>query len=924
MPIILDDVQQNTGAVQTFNPKLFFHDKLTGRGGTTAGLLSAKNNPNTIDQNVVTSSSHYSSSKRDYHNGTTQTSIIPMLPIAQDCLNYMTEITRPDISELLCIGQSRTTATNNSKLYMDMQIACITINDSKITTQNGFGPTTTKRELIQCYYTRVFVVKDANDKKAVLTDMLSFNAYENLYAYVMTSNPLVELPNIITQALSRRFDIDTKAILDYVANIDIYDMVVRACEVWQTTIDKVMDELLSNMSSQKQAFANSTREIMLKYQLKYLMTYNIPLDLYRNIHKSVAKYFTPQEANDLCKQNLNLLLSDTMNNLQNNKSLIQSFTPPQPTVQLPQSVVKLSAEQTNAVMSTEPLILVQAGAGTGKSTLILGRIDYLMTCGVNPNDIMVLSFTNAAADNIKEKNPNVHSMTIASMIHEIYSANFSGHELSSLDTIINSLDIYYPTTVGTQSPQQKVAETFKRRCSRIIRNDANAFTDMNNFIEENYDDVIAILDTIHQTSLELEIIICYQKIDTLIEPPSVTSKFLIMDEVQDNSIFEFVYTLKYIDKHKESLFIVGDCSQTLYEFRASNPRALNILEGSGTFTTYQLHVNYRSNQEILDFANIILRNIEANQYANIQLQANSLAQVTEQSFLDKVHFNYHQLNKITQWKDALPSIFANEIKPYIDDCIARGEQVAVLAFTRRDVYQIQNILTNQYPNLITTSLVPDKMFNSTIMSNFIKNYWGDIKFVPKASIMNTICSEIMYRLDKLVYDPVAAQPKVTKILSNWKNEQGAIISAWLAQVNNGQLTSDAFMELLKENMLQHEIKSNAMKQALLSNKNQQAKKEAAIKGSNFLLSTIHSAKGLEFDNVVVLYRNENALAEDKKRMYYVAFTRAMKSEYILAYDTVASPQVQADYITVLEGLHKTAPAANSPLNTRPKNRRIKI
>ena len=190
--------------------------------------------------------------------------------------------------------------------------------------------------------------------------------------------------------------------------------------------------------------------------------------------------------------------------------------------------------------------------------------------------------------------------------------------------------------------------------------------------------------------------------------------------------------------------------------------------------------------------------------------------------------------------------------------------------------------------------------------------------------MNTICSEIMYRLDKLVYDPVAAQPKVAKILSNWKSEQGAIISSWLAQVNNGQLTSDAFMELLKENMLQHEIKSNAMKQALLSNKNQQAKKEAAIKGSNFLLSTIHSAKGLEFDNVVVLYRNENALAEDKKRMYYVAFTRAMKSEYILAYDTVASPQVQADYITVLEGLHQKAPAANSPLNTRPKNRRIKI
>lgn len=919
MPILLDDIQQSAPAVQTFNPK-FFSEKLTGRGGTSAGLLSAKNNPAAIDPQVVTSSSHYGSSKREIRNGNTVSTHIPIYPFSRDILPLIKTLHRPDLNDMVLVGQAK---SSKSELYMDMSIFAIQINDTKTPTQNGLGPIVTNREFIQCYIVRFFAVNDKNKTEHTLSSLNNLSKNSNVYGYVLTSNPLQELQSDVYQNLTGAgFNVNMKTILDFLSTYEIYDAVVRMSEVWQSTIDTWMDELLMNFKNTN--WKNSMSEYQLKYQLKYIMNYNIPLDLYRHIYQSIQKYFFAQDAKDLCKQNLNLLLSDTMNNLQNNKAAIHSFTPPQPTIQLPQSVMNLSPEQTKAVMSTEPLILVQAGAGTGKSTLILGRIDYLVACGVAPEDIMVLSFTNAAANHIKDKNPNVHSMTIASMIHEIYSTNFSGHELSSLDTIVNSLDIYYPPVVGSKNNQQTVAEQFQRKCRAMIKNDANNFTEMNNFIEDNYDEVMQILDTIHQTSLELEIIICYQKIDTLVEPNTVSSKYLIMDEVQDNSIFEFVYTLKYIDKHKESLFIVGDCSQTLYEFRASNPRALNILEGSKTFATYQLNVNYRSNQEILDFANIALRNIEANQYANIQLQANSLAQVTEQSFLDKVHFNYHQLNKITQFSDALPSIFAKEIKPYIDDCLAKGEQVAFLAFTRRDIARIQHILSTQYPNHSAVSLVPEKMYNSTIMSSFIKKYWNEIKFVPTGNIVNTIIQEVMAKLQFLVYDPIASQQKIMKILLNWRSEQGAIIQTWINQVNAGQLTADAFMDLLRENMLQHEIKSNAMKQALLSNRNQQAKQDDAVKNANFLLSTIHSAKGLEFDNVVVFYRNENSLAEDKKRMYYVAFTRAMKSEYILAYDTTGSPQIQADYITVLEGLHAKAPAANSPLDRRPKNRRIKI
>lgn len=234
------------------------------------------------------------------------------------------------------------------------------------------------------------------------------------------------------------------------------------------------------------------------------------------------------------------------------KHIRRSLASYEPVKQVPMRCIEVDAP--------DKLYVIKDFIVTHNSSVILSRIEALIEAGVNPHDITVLSFTNAAADHITDKNPNVNSMTIARMIHEIYTANFTGHELSSLDTIANSIEIYYPFKPGRIQPT--IAERFQQKIKNLIKSDTNAFTEMNNFIEDNYDEVINILDTIHQTSLELEIIICYQKIETFIEPPNVKSKYLIIDEVQDNSIFEFVYMLKYVSKNKEALFMVGkhDCN----------------------------------------------------------------------------------------------------------------------------------------------------------------------------------------------------------------------------------------------------------------------------------------------------------------------------------------------------------------------------
>lgn len=888
MPITLDNldtIAQST--VKIYSPT-FFDKTLTGKG-KVAGLLNENRNPVYVPAGVTTVHENIHTIRRKITNGNTDTNFIPVNPLTADAWECMTEIHKPDKSKLTKIAE-------NKKMGVSVEM-CMPVHS--LTLEETISPTGGRiKKLTTCYQLLLFFTKDTSKNKYSKIDVYNGfygNVYNNTYCYIFTCNPMPDLNKITTDlATNGSFDIDNMAILDFFNNYSLYDNVVARAEEWNTTIDAILKEYFVNVISAHNGKAtNGVAKI-----LRRLETYNVPLELYKNIYSLIKTYFTKDDdAVILCKQNLNLLLSDTLNNLNANKPLLTSIPTPNKPVS-PASLNKFSQEQKKAITATDPLVLVQAGAGTGKSTVILGRIDYMIATGIKPEDITVLSFTNAAADHIKDKNPNIHSMTIASMIHMIYALNFPEHELSNLDTVINSLMIYYP--------HDSLADTFRKKLIGIKKNDRDSFTSMNNFIEAHYDEIINMLDTLKQTSLELEIIICYQQIDKFKEPAEVASKYLIIDEVQDNSIFEFIYTLKYVDKHKESLFIVGDCSQTLYEFRASNPKALNILEGSGVFTTYQLQVNYRSTQEILDFANIALQNIEANQYANIQLRANSLNPVTYQSFKDAVHFSYHQMKRLRDFNDALGPIFAKDVKPYIESKLNAGEKVAFLAYTRNHVNLMKGTLEKMFPDKNIVSIVPDKMHNSVIFSEFIKRYWNEVQFVPTQSLSTTISRCITQRLEYIVTDATKSLPFVQKFISQWLNDEDGHIKMWTTQYLNNQISLDDLLNNVKDCMLQFEIRHNAIKQALLSARNDENKNNQNVNTADIILSTIHSAKGLEFDNVVIIYQNSNSLDEEKKRMYYVALTRAMKSEYVLAYDTVKSPQIEVDYNTIVDSLNPTA------------------
>lgn len=706
---------------------------------------------------------------------------------------------------------------------------------------------------------------------------------------------------------SRKRDfLDTLA--TFYAEYSVYDNITDSAQSWSS--DDIADDIhdvIDALVSKKHSYDDEQLAQMV-YELRYMEQYNVPLSAYRKIYESINMLCDPQTASLLVKQNMNLLMNDTLNDLSGKRDQLERAPETIKTIPVQRH---LSPQQLAAVQSTEPLILTQAGAGVGKSTVILARIQQLGLCGVNPADITVLSFTNAAADNIIRKNPDVRSMTIARMIHDLYMGYFPTHELSSVETIANSLGIYMP--------KDPFAFQFANKLRNLEgRNSEGAHTALNNFIESHLEQTVDALNLIKQTSLELEIILAYQMIDKMPLPAGLNIRHLIIDEVQDNSVFEFIYLLRLVNKLNCSLFIVGDASQTLYEFRSANPKALNALEASGVFTPYKLETNYRSNQEVLDMANVhLLSEIEANQLAQIRLRANSLTPVTANSFQEKVRVVHEHYTADRKFLTDLPMLLSKHVNSYIQECLGRGEQVAFLAFTRREAFAIQKRLEELFPGRSVISMISDRRRASTFFSSFIEHHWSDIEAVDPANASFVFTKELVSR------GPGAnpnAQAALAKMASEWWTASALTIQGWVYEYQAGIITKEVFFDRLKKRILDHEIRHNSIRDALMHRNNEERKIRNMETKADLIVSTVHGVKGLEFDNVVVVYKDQSDMTEEKKRLYYVAFTRAKNSLFVLSHGTTLSARIVSDYNLIVDSL--TNPVSGNDVDDDGENHAV--
>lgn len=864
MPLIVGQKPQK----KTYDQK-FFHQDLTGSGKKERGLLNSHQNLGAKPDNDTVRNEDLEYKKLETKFNAVKTIFLPLLPIPYPIVssilyNDQTYLEPMLPKQYIEVGK---VPTSDQTIYMSIMPASIRITKAKDT-----SPTAVK-DLVTTVKIVYLIFKVYKDSQNILKKIKhsAITSREDALKFMQKKDP--------------KETIDMKIVEDYIDDLNIVDQLSEQTSIWNEDLAILLDSTLAFIKKRSNNNIRLMKDGAITF-VENMNNYMLDLEQYTKLFKILETYFKDNDLNNICRLNLNLLLAETLASLKAHKSKIPTISPK--TNPSPKVNPMFSKAQKDAIMSTEPLVMVQSAAGSGKSTVVLNHIKYMVDSGVAPEDIMVLSFTNAAADNISLKNPGVNSMTIAKMINEIYQENFD-HQLSTLSTVANTIMIYFKN--------HPVGSPLASLLNNLALNRSNSFIELTNFVEDNYDEVIKILDKINQTALELEIIICYSSIDTLKEPQSITSKHLIIDEVQDNSVFEFIYTLKYVNKHLETLFIVGDASQCLYEFRASNPTALNVMENSGIFTTYKLQTNYRSNQEILNFANNLLANIEANQFAKLQLRANNLTKVTKDTFKEKVKIHYEKCRIQKDINDTLPLIIKENLKDYIEEKLNNKEQICLLAFSKVHGLIMQNAIAEKYPDKSIINITSKRVKNITYFSKFICRFWEDTKFYDIDKFIPSVVQGMYTNISYFTYGDQI--DNLQDFIRKWLTSEDTTLRNWTKQAKAKNITKDELRQYVRDNMLDFEIKTNAIKQRLLSGKNEDLKD---TKGKDFIISTIHGVKGLEFDNVIVLIKNSELNKEDCKRLYYVALTRAIKSEYVIAYDTIKEPVIVSAYNEELEKL----------------------
>ncbi|KQU35769.1 UvrD-helicase domain-containing protein [Rhodococcus sp. Leaf233] len=693
----------------------------------------------------------------------------------------------------------------------------------------------------------------------------------------------------------------------------VYDRLCSAAELFQTelVVEPIMsfiNRLYSAANWLATARGTSVEVVEMDSagrELAFLDNFATPLEAYTAIYAGLLELDgSGPISSALISRNMQLKQNAELQRLNAVKHLLPVPGPVDPArYTIPDYA---SIQQREAVQTTDPLVMVVAGAGAGKTWTITERIKMLTQgCSVPASSILTLSFTNAAADEIRDRNPGVESKTIARMIHEIYTTNFADQELSTMETIRNSLGIYFGAKVHTD----KVLSEFHRLVSNSITKETNAdIIAMSAFIERYTSEVVTILNTIGQTTLELEIILSYLLIDRLVEPYA-SPAYLIIDEVQDNSAFQFVYAMRYAAKHQCALYMVGDASQTLYEFRAANPKALSALEASGVFTVCKLSTNYRSAQEILDFANIHLSDIEANRFTNIQLQANSVVTSTVDSFTASVRLMSKSCGTQKAFDQNLKQYLRGEkLTEYFTNNLAARDTTVVLCQTRRHAKMAQEVLVEMFPDEAVHNLVSDRAYSMKTFSTFIARHWDQVTCVEPAVAPFTFHQQIRAQISSLEpRNTEIAERILTDALVDWWKQTNGPCQGWLAMVASGMMTDANFFLYLRKSILDYEIRNNAIRNSLTGQKNAIRKEEMAARDPKLMVSTVHGVKGMEFDHVVVVLQPETSNSrkdESYKRLLYVALTRAKMDEVILAGVSTAKPRIETDYEAVVDALRR--------------------
>ncbi|HNV96238.1 MAG TPA: UvrD-helicase domain-containing protein [Bacteroidales bacterium] len=295
----------------------------------------------------------------------------------------------------------------------------------------------------------------------------------------------------------------------------------------------------------------------------------------------------------------------------------------------------LNDHQRQAVINFQGPSLIIAGAGSGKTRVLTHRIAYMMQQGVHPARIMALTFTNKAADEMKERIAHMvsykqarqlwmgtfHSIFRRILKEEAYKLNFDPNftiydtddSKSLLKNVIKELNLdtekYKVNDILSRISKAKnnlITYNAYKNNKELLEADVQRKNELIWKIYEQYQLRLKTANAMDFDDLLLNTNILFRDFKDILAKYQDLFDYILVDEYQDTNYAQYLI-IKKISEKKQNLCVVGDDSQSIYSFRGA--RIENILNFKNDYPTYKLfklEQNYRSTQTIVNAANSLI------------------------------------------------------------------------------------------------------------------------------------------------------------------------------------------------------------------------------------------------------------------------------------------------------------------------------
>ncbi len=600
----------------------------------------------------------------------------------------------------------------------------------------------------------------------------------------------------------------------------------------------------------------------------------------------------------------------------------------------------LNDSQREAVLQTEGPLMIIAGAGSGKTTVLTRRLAYILQeKKADPYQILALTFTNKAAKEMKERiekmagpeAKNIWMGTFHSIFAKIlrfestnigYSSNFTIYDQEDAQSLIKSIirelkfdeKTFKPNIISflISKAKNNLVDPDEYR-AKYVQDEA---TEVASKVYYIYEDRLVKANAMDFDDLLIKPLILFKNHPEILQKYQNRFKYIMVDEYQDTNYAQYMITKQLASKHV-NLAIVGDDAQSIYAFRGANiENILNFQKDYPDCKIIKLELNYRSTSTIVDAANdIIAKNknqIKKKVYTTNETgdKIKIIEGLNEQEEAQKIATSIREQKQIFSFqnRDFVVLYRTNAQSRAIEDALRRAgltyKIFGGLSFYKRkeikDVLAYLKLAINPYDEEAIKRVInyPTRGIGVATIERLVEiatandmKLWDvilKIKTLDNSRFAPTVHSFGMmiqtfanYASTDSAFDTVNYITKNSGILKDLHVTNDAeSIARW----ENVQELINAAKEFTdKQENTDKSLAAFMAEVSLFTDLEQ----EGEDPGNYISLMTIHSAKGLEFNSVFITGLEENlfpsmmamnsrAEIEEERRLFYVAVTRAKK------------------------------------------------